>query len=69
MLSTNNRKVGPTPGHKEWLHKLRATCTAAGVLLIFDEVYTGFRLHPRGAQGAYEVQADLVTYGLSLIHI
>ena len=66
VLSTNNRKVGPTPGYKEWLHKLRATCTAAGVLLIFDEVYTGFRLHPRGAQGAYDVQADLVTYGKTL---
>ena len=52
VLSTNNRKVGPTPGYTEWPHKRRATCTAAGVLLIFDEVYTGFRLHPRGAQGA-----------------
>ena len=29
VLSTNNRKVGPTPGYKEWLHKLRAPCTAA----------------------------------------
>lgn len=66
VLSTNNRKVGPTPGYKEWLHKLRETCDRVGVKLIFDEVYTGFRLHPKGAQGAYEVKADLVVYGKTL---
>jgi len=66
VLSSNNRKVGPTPGYKEWLHKLRQTCTAAGVVLIFDEVYTGFRLHPQGAQGAYDVKADIVSYGKTL---
>lgn len=66
ILSTNNRKVGPTPGYKEWLHKLRETCTKAGVALIFDEVYTGFRLHPQGAQGAYDIKADLVCYGKTL---
>merc|ERR1711920_139469 len=36
------------------------------VALIFDEVYTGFRLHPKGAQGAYEVDADIVCYGKTL---
>jgi glutamate-1-semialdehyde 2,1-aminomutase len=66
VLSTNSRKVGPTAGYKEWLHKLRETCTRAGVVLVFDEVYTGFRLHPRGAQGAYEVKADIVCYGKTL---
>merc|ERR1711920_561169 len=66
VLATNSRKVGPTPGYKEWLHKLRQVCTSSGVALIFDEVYTGFRLHPRGAQGAYEVDADIVCYGKTL---
>jgi len=66
ILSTNNRKVGPVPGYKEWLHQLRQTCTASGVVLIFDEVYTGFRLHPQGAQGAYDVKADIVSYGKTL---
>ncbi|CAE8610622.1 unnamed protein product, partial [Polarella glacialis] len=56
VLSSNNRKVGPTPGYKEWLHKLADVCKTAGVVLVFDEVYTGFRLHPRGAQGAYDVK-------------
>jgi len=66
VLTTNNRKVGPTQGYKEWLHKLRTLCTAAGIVLVFDEVYTGFRLHPRGAQGAYDVKADIVCYGKTL---
>jgi len=66
VLSSNNRKVGPKPGYKEWLQKLRKVCTANNVLLVFDEVYTGFRVHPKGAQAAYGVQADLVTYGKTL---
>lgn len=66
VLSSNNRKVGPKDGYKAWLHKLRKVCTDNNVLLIFDEVYTGFRVHPKGAQAAYGVQADLVTYGKTL---
>jgi len=66
VLQNNNRKVGPKPGYKEWLAKLRAACTDSGVLLIFDEVYTGFRVHPNGAQAAYDCKADIVTYGKTL---
>merc|ERR1712064_11774 len=66
VLSSNDRKCGPTPGYKEWLHKLRRVCSECGILLLFDEVYTGFRLHRRGAQGAYDVNADLVCYGKTL---
>merc|ERR1712070_41318 len=66
VLSSNNRKVGAAPGYKEWLHKLRKVCTDSDVLLLFDEVYTGFRVHPQGAQAAYGVQADLVCYGKTL---
>eukprot|EP00434_Breviolum_minutum_P013390 symbB.v1.2.011798.t1/scaffold773.1/size166002/7 len=58
--------VGPTPGYKEWLHRLRDACSRGGIPLIFDEVYTGFRLHPSGAQGAYDVKADIVCYGKTL---
>eukprot|EP00964_Phaeocystis_antarctica_P044453 scaffold25550_cov37-Phaeocystis_antarctica.AAC.2 len=42
VLQTNNRKVGANPGYGAWLQELRQVCTDAGVLLIFDEVYTGF---------------------------
>jgi len=66
VLSSNKRKVGPKEGYAEWLQKLRAVCTKGNILLIFDEVYTGFRVHPKGAQAAYQVQADIVTYGKTL---
>ena len=38
-------------------------CAERGIVLIFDEVFTGFRLAPGGAQEYFAVQADLVTYG------
>jgi glutamate-1-semialdehyde 2,1-aminomutase len=66
VLSTNNRKVGPKAGYKEWLQRLRKVCDDSGVLLIFDEVYTGFRVAPKGAQQAYGIQADIVCYGKTL---
>jgi glutamate-1-semialdehyde 2,1-aminomutase len=52
--------------YTDWLQRLRRVCTEAGVVLIFDEVLTGFRLHRRGAQGYFGIQADLVTYGKTL---
>jgi glutamate-1-semialdehyde 2,1-aminomutase len=50
----------PQPGY---LEGLRALCTAEGILLIFDEVMTGFRLAIGGAQERLGIDADLVTYG------
>lgn len=49
-----------------WLRTLREACTAANVPLLFDEVYTGFRMATGGAQQFYGVQADLVVYGKTL---
>ena len=46
-----------------WLRKLRAVCSERGIVLIFDEVFLGFRLCPGGAQEYFGVRADLVTYG------
>jgi natural product biosynthesis luciferase-like monooxygenase protein/amino acid adenylation domain-containing protein len=48
---------------REFLHELRAWTQAAGVVLIFDEMVTGFRVHPGGAQAWFGVAADLATYG------
>jgi amino acid adenylation domain-containing protein len=48
---------------KEFLQELRELTTKSGTALIFDEVITGFRLHPGGAQAWYGVQADIATYG------
>ena len=49
-----------------WLQKLRQVCTQRGIVLIFDEVFVGFRLAPGGAQEYFGVRADLVTYGKTL---
>lgn len=52
--------VPPVPG---FLQGLRSLCDREGIVLIFDEVMTGFRLAPGGAQEKYGIEADLVTYG------
>lgn len=49
-----------------WLQKIREVCTRRSIVLIFDEVFTGFRLAYRGAQEYFGVQSDLVTYGKTL---
>jgi glutamate-1-semialdehyde 2,1-aminomutase len=51
------------PGTPEFLGLLRSLCTKHGAVLIFDEVMTGFRVGPQGAQGVYGITADLVTLG------
>ena len=52
--------------YAEWLRCLREICTERGIVLIFDEVFVGFRLAPGGAQEYFGVNADLVTYGKTL---
>jgi glutamate-1-semialdehyde 2,1-aminomutase len=47
----------------EYLNMLRALCTKHGVVLIFDEVMTGFRVGLHGAQGHYGITPDLTTLG------
>ena len=47
----------------EFMHELRRLCTAHGAVLIFDEVMTGFRVGPQGAQGIFGVTPDLTTLG------
>lgn len=49
-----------------WLKQLRAVCTERKIVLILDEVFTGFRLAPGGAQDYFGVRADIVTYGKTL---
>ncbi|MEH2296108.1 amino acid adenylation domain-containing protein [Nostoc sp.] len=48
---------------QEFLLQLRQLTQATGTVLIFDEVITGFRMHPGGIQGLWNIQADLTTYG------
>jgi len=59
-IAGNMNLVLPAPG---FLEGLRALCDRHGAVLIFDEVMTGFRVHPRGAQGRFGVTPDLTTLG------
>jgi glutamate-1-semialdehyde 2,1-aminomutase len=52
--------------YADWLKRLRAVCSERHIVLIFDEVFVGFRLALGGAQEYFGVKADLVTYGKSL---
>jgi len=48
---------------REFLHELRRITRESGIVLVFDEVVTGFRCAPGGAQAYFGVKADLATYG------
>ncbi|MCH4547471.1 aminotransferase class III-fold pyridoxal phosphate-dependent enzyme [Rhizobium changzhiense] len=48
---------------REFLQSLAEVTKGNGILLIFDEMVTGFRCHPGGVQALFEVEADIVTYG------
>lgn len=52
--------------YTRWLKQVRDVCTRRNIVLIFDEVFTGFRLGYRGAQEYFGIQADMVTYGKTL---
>ncbi len=52
--------------YSQWLKSLRQVCTERNIVLIFDEVFVGFRLAAGGAQEYFGVRADMVTYGKSL---
>ena len=55
--------MGCIPPQEGFLEGLRALCDQYGALLIFDEVMTGFRLAPGGAQQRLNIKADIATYG------
>ncbi len=55
--------IGVVPHLPGFLQFLREICSKHGTLLIFDEVMSGFRVHPAGAQGLYGISPDLSTFG------
>ena len=55
--------MGVIPPEGGFLEGLREVCNEFGALLIFDEVMTGFRVHPGGAQALYGVKPDITTFG------
>lgn len=66
LLDSSRRAGFDRAAYTRWLQELRAVCTERGIVLIFDEVFLGFRLAPGGAQQYFGIQADLVTYGKTL---
>lgn len=59
-IAGNMNLIRPKAGY---LERIRQLCTEYGTVLIFDEVMTGFRVHPQGAQGLYDITPDLTTLG------
>jgi glutamate-1-semialdehyde 2,1-aminomutase len=66
-LADSSRKAHfDRAAYSQWLKSLREICTMRNIVLIFDEVFVGFRLAAGGAQEYFGVRADIVTYGKSL---
>lgn len=59
-IAGNMNCIPPVPG---FLQGLRDLCDHYGAALLFDEVMTGFRVHPQGAQGLYGITPDLTCFG------
>jgi glutamate-1-semialdehyde 2,1-aminomutase len=66
-LVDSSRKAGfDRDAYTRWLQALRTVCNERNIVLIFDEVFVGFRLAPGGATEYFGVRPDLVTYGKTL---
>ncbi len=66
LLASDRESHYDKEAYRQWLLQLREICTKRGIVLIFDEVFLGFRLARGGVQEFFGVQADLVTYGKTL---
>jgi len=66
LIDSSRRGHFDRAAYTTWLKSLRDVCTERGIVLIFDEVFVGFRLAVGGAQEYFDVRADMVTYGKSL---
>ena len=66
LIDSGRRARFDRAAYARWLGQLRAVCSERGIVLIFDEVFVGFRLARGGAQEYFGVRADMVTYGKSV---
>ncbi|MBU3620370.1 aminotransferase class III-fold pyridoxal phosphate-dependent enzyme [Polynucleobacter sp. CS-Odin-A6] len=66
LLDSSRKGHFDRAAYTKWLKQLRDVCTENGIVLIFDEVFVGFRLAQGGAQEYFGVRADMVTYGKTL---
>lgn len=61
IIEATGGRWGVVPVRREFLHGLRKLTADRGIPFIMDEVITGFRVHPGGAQAAYGVKPDMTT--------
>jgi len=66
LLDSSRNAQFNRDAYTQWLKQLRDVCTQRNIVLIFDEVFVGFRLGLGGAQEYFGVNADMVTYGKTL---
>ncbi|KEA64098.1 Glutamate-1-semialdehyde aminotransferase [Marinobacterium lacunae] len=66
MVEPLGPESGTRPVHPDYNRQVRALCDEFGALLIFDEVVTGFRLGPGGAQAYFDVKPDITVMGKCL---
>ncbi len=66
LLDSSRKAAYHKAEYTAWLRELRQICTERNIVLIFDEVFVGFRLAIGGAQEYFGVKADMVTYGKTL---
>jgi len=66
LVDSSRRAHFDRDAYTAWLKRLREVCSERGIVLIFDEVFLGFRIAAGGAQEYFGVRADMVTYGKSL---
>jgi glutamate-1-semialdehyde 2,1-aminomutase len=66
LVCSDRRASFDRGGYAVWLRDLRQVCTERSIVLIFDEVFVGFRLARGGTQEYFGVAADMVTYGKTL---
>ena len=66
LVDSSRRAHFDKQAYASWLAQLRAICSERGIVLIFDEVFVGFRLAAGGAQEYFGVRADMVTFGKTL---
>jgi glutamate-1-semialdehyde 2,1-aminomutase len=63
LVDSSRRAHFDRDAYAAWLRQLRAVCSERGIVLIFDEIFIGFRIGIGGAQDYFGVKADIVAYG------
>lgn len=66
LVDSSRKASYDKEAYTAWLKELRQVCTERNIVMIFDEVFLGFRLAKGGAQEYFGVRADMVTYGKTL---